>query len=302
MSENRMEIIWGTRLLDEGFTSIPNILIRNYRKLGIEHGEWGLICTLLTYKHDNRDPYPSRKSLADHLCCSEKQITKWTVSLKKKKFLRTGQRVNVKSRQWDTSVYNFKPLLDACLRLIGDKPLPDIESDYDVIWDEEENEPLVPQVAADSEPEVATDLEPEVATKKKKTKKKKENKNSQLVIKSEAIQQTISKSKKLTDRRVDIEDTYLAVKDSTGYSDALFISTLQKSARARINVPFGQYLLKAMINNMSEVTTDKSLKKKSANDLPVWIVNQQVVATSEELSDEQRQQATELLRALGELN
>src|SRR4051794_38254652 len=96
MSESsRMEIMWGVALLDEGFTSIPNLLIRNYRRISIEHGEYGFISQLLSYKHDARDPYPSRELLAENLCCSTRQIDKWIKSLKNKGLLRTGRRRNI---------------------------------------------------------------------------------------------------------------------------------------------------------------------------------------------------------------
>ena len=68
---DRLEAIWGHRLLDEGFLGIPNIIVRNYRKLGIEHGEFGFICTILTYKHDVKDPYPTEDKLAAHLNCCQ---------------------------------------------------------------------------------------------------------------------------------------------------------------------------------------------------------------------------------------
>lgn len=166
-----MEIMWGIRLLDEGFTSVPNLVIRSYRKLGIEHGEWGFICQLLTYKHDARDPYPSRRELADHLCCSERQIDKWVKSLRGKGLLKTGRRRNVHNKQWDKAVYSFRPLLDACLALVGEQGLPPAPEEFEIFWDDE-NEPHVPEVRMDSVPEVRMDRVPEVRTKKKS---KKEN-------------------------------------------------------------------------------------------------------------------------------
>lgn len=182
MSDTRLEIMWGTRLLDDGFTSIPNILIRSYRKLGIEHGEWGFICTVLTFKHDQNDPYPSRKTLAEHLCCSERQIEKWVSSLVSKNLLLTGQRKNSTTQKWDNRVFNFKPLLDACMRSIGDDPLPDAQPDFTIVWDKkkpsepevptDKKQPREPQVHTVSEPEVHAVSGPEVHTKKKRKKEK----------------------------------------------------------------------------------------------------------------------------------
>lgn len=185
MSENRMEIIWGTRLLDEGFTSIPNILIRNYRKLKIEHGEYGFISQLLSYKHDARDPYPSRELLAENLCCSTRQIDKWVKSLRTKGLLRTGRRRNVHNKQWDNAVYSFKPLLDSLLRLIGEQELPAPAEEFEVIWDDEtdKNEPRVPEVRMGSVPEVRMGLVPEVRTKRKS---KKENIKDDCLIEASA--------------------------------------------------------------------------------------------------------------------
>lgn len=44
-NENKkFNVIWGNEIPTEGFTMIPNVLIRNYRKLGIQHGEFGFLC------------------------------------------------------------------------------------------------------------------------------------------------------------------------------------------------------------------------------------------------------------------
>lgn len=121
---------------------------------------------------------------------------------------------------------------------------------------------------------------------------------SQSVIENEAIKTTVEKSKKLTDRLTEIETTYLAIKNNPAYSDALFTLTLQKAAKAKISVPFGQYLLAAMLNNMG----DQQQKKDK---LPEWLERQQLQQGEEvvdnELSEEQKLAAQDLLRQLGEL-
>lgn len=161
MSEQstRIEVIWGSRLLDDGFTSIPNILIRNYRKLGISHGEWGLICTLLTYKHDARDPYPSQETLAEHLDVTVRQIKKWVESLVDKKLLFVGRRRNSTTKVFGSAVYNFKPLIQAALQLVGEQPLPSGIED----WNIEYRDPSVLEVhVGPGEPEVHLAPVPEV--------------------------------------------------------------------------------------------------------------------------------------------
>lgn len=173
--DRRIEAIWGVKLLDEGFLSIPNILVRNYRKLGIEHGEWGLICTILTYKHDTRDPYPSQETLAEHLGVGRKQIEKWTKSLHEKGLILIGQRRNTNSKKFGNAVYNFRPLIDAALALVGEKPLPSpVQNEWEIEYkkpsDLEVGTVVDPQVGTDLEvgtamyPQVGTDSDPEVRT------------------------------------------------------------------------------------------------------------------------------------------
>lgn len=207
MAENRMEIMWGVRLLDEGFTSIPNLLVRSYRKLGIEHGEWGIICQILTYKHDTRDPYPSREDLADLMCCSWRQIEKWIASLKAKGFLKTGRRRNAYNKQWDNRVFNFKPLLDACMKLIGEEALPPTPEQFEIIWDDE-NKPCVPEVHVGSVPEVHVGLYPEVHTKKKS---KKENIKDDCLIEAASAEIAAARSESSVSLELEHDEIYSAL-------------------------------------------------------------------------------------------
>jgi hypothetical protein len=158
MQNHKITAIWGVRLLDEGFTQIPNLLIRNYRKLGIEHGEFGLICTILTYKYDTSDPHPSIQTLAEHMNVNTRQIDKWIKSLKNKGLIRVGHRVHADTRQFAENVYNFKPLINKLMELLGEEPLPESQADqYDVVYDDEPYEPEVrmePSVPEDHDPSV----------------------------------------------------------------------------------------------------------------------------------------------------
>lgn len=151
----KFEIIWGNEIKNDGFAMIPNVLIRNYRKLGIQHGEFGFLAALLTFKHDARNPYPSRKTLAEILDCSEPQITKWVTSLKKKGFLKTAQTRN-EDNTWNTPTYDITPLIQKLISFV--KPLiPEVKKN---------NEPVIPQVNEPLIPEVNDPVIPEVSTKR----------------------------------------------------------------------------------------------------------------------------------------
>lgn len=51
-------------LLDGGFTMVPNLLIENYRKIGLKDRHLILILCLLKYAYVNRRPYPSQETVA----------------------------------------------------------------------------------------------------------------------------------------------------------------------------------------------------------------------------------------------
>jgi PAS domain S-box-containing protein len=98
--------------------SIPVSLARNYRKLGMTHGEWGLLCTILTYKQGSKNPSPSEEALAHNLQCSTRQIRKWIYSIKGKNLLHVDRHRDDESK-WNTNNYNFNPLLHATDHLIN---------------------------------------------------------------------------------------------------------------------------------------------------------------------------------------
>jgi hypothetical protein len=66
------------------------------------------------------------------------------MSLKEKGLLRTGRRRNAHNKQWDNVVYNFKLLLDGLLKWTGEQPLPASTIYYEMVWDDEPQEPEVP--------------------------------------------------------------------------------------------------------------------------------------------------------------
>lgn len=166
--DSRIEMIWGTRLLDEGFTPIPNLVLRYYQALGIEHGEWGLICTLMSFKHDHRNPYPHQETLAEILNVSIRQVRKWTQSLASKGLLNLERRIHRTTRRLGSLVYNFEPLIEKTIEFGNENTVPTYEDDeYETVVEnpmssEFTEEPQVPFNASLPEPEVPQPAEPEV--------------------------------------------------------------------------------------------------------------------------------------------
>ena len=168
MEKNNVELVWGNRILDDGFSTVPKVLIRNYRKLGISHAEFGLINILITFKHDSRDPFPSQETLAKIFFAddyktgnSERAIRKHIESLKKKKLIRVGIRKDSLTKKYSSNVYSLEPLINKCISILGYET-PYQEKQYDVIWEDENPEEL--KVPTAQEPKVPTAQEPKVPT------------------------------------------------------------------------------------------------------------------------------------------
>lgn len=159
----KLEIIWSSNLLTRGFTGIPNLLVRHYRDLGIQHGEFGFLANLLSYKHDHNDPYPSQDTLAANMNCTTRQIRKWIESLTKKALIITNKVYNPSTLK-DRTVYNFQPLINKLLQLTTGEANSQIVQPYPVITPNGEQDNEGPHVPLDRGPHVPNDQEPGVPT------------------------------------------------------------------------------------------------------------------------------------------
>jgi hypothetical protein len=132
---SHIEIIWGTPILDEGFTSIPNLLIRHAAKL-MTPKEFQFICVLTTFKHDSRDPYPSQETIGRYLGIGERAVRKLVDSLEQKRLLKVGYRYIDGKRK--SAVYSIKPLIDCVLEIAGEARLPDEKPIEKIFWKTDE--------------------------------------------------------------------------------------------------------------------------------------------------------------------
>lgn len=62
--QEEMAITMENVLLDGGFTMIPNLLIENYRSIGLKDRHLIILLCLLKYAHVKRRPFPSQNTIA----------------------------------------------------------------------------------------------------------------------------------------------------------------------------------------------------------------------------------------------
>ena len=262
-----IEIIWGTRILDEGFTSIPNILVRNYRSLGIEHGEWGLICTLLSYKHDNRDPFPEQETLAGHLQVSVRQVRKWTDSLVDKGLLRVGRRRHNQTKQFGALVYNLLPLINRVLELVGDKPLSPSVDDFDIEYTS--SDPAVPEVPVGrTKPAV---LQVPVAFSTDKPRRDAENSIFLPAVSEVPHKRIIKKTSKTTTTKTTRARTNpnFRITRQNSHTKESIVQRIQ----AKIATHLPQHKSTDMTGETSRVTTDSVLNESLSHSVYDWSVS-----------------------------
>ncbi|MFA7468367.1 MAG: DnaD domain protein [Desulfotomaculaceae bacterium] len=113
---------FGTDLFIQGFTSIPNLLLKLYKNMGISDTEMMLVIQLFRLRTEDKNFLPSLKELGNVMQKNEEQITADLESLLQKEMLRVtdfyddGRHLVIKG-------YDFEPLFEklseiwACIRV-----------------------------------------------------------------------------------------------------------------------------------------------------------------------------------------
>lgn len=102
--------IWGD-ILDEGFTSVPNLLLRYRSILGIKPQHLSLIIDIMSFKWDIYSPFPSYTTLAKRAGVDERTIKRITQDLEELGFLIKEPRFDEISGAQITTIFDFRPLV-----------------------------------------------------------------------------------------------------------------------------------------------------------------------------------------------
>lgn len=138
--------IWG-EILDEGFTSVPNILLRYRSRIGLKPKHVMLIVDIMSYKWDSKYPFPSYSTLASRSGIEERSVKRITQDLEELGLLVKSPRFDEETGAQVTTVFDFRPLVQ---KLIGELNKGD-EYDEEVDFDDDEDEisvgMLIPEAA-----------------------------------------------------------------------------------------------------------------------------------------------------------
>ncbi len=103
--------IWGD-ILDEGFTSVPNILLRYRKNLKIKPKHLTLIIDIMSFKWDSESPYPSYSTLANRAGMDERSVKRTMQELEELGLLIRTPRFDKESGAQITTVFDFRPLVN----------------------------------------------------------------------------------------------------------------------------------------------------------------------------------------------
>jgi DNA-binding MarR family transcriptional regulator len=126
--------IWG-EILDEGFTSVPNILLRYRTRLGLKPKHIMLIIDIMSHKWDSESPFPSYSTLAHRSGIDERSVKRITQDLEELELLIKTPRFDDETGAQVTTVFDFRPLVQKLIDEMNrgeDETYSDDEEEYGV--------------------------------------------------------------------------------------------------------------------------------------------------------------------------
>ena len=122
MADYSIKARWGDELLDKGLTCIPNLVLDLYSKLDITSEELLFILLAFSFKWDERNPFPSCRTIAAKMGKKKRTVQAYAQSLENKGYLIRKPRLG------RSSELDFSPLLDAIKQQVTKNPAPHAES------------------------------------------------------------------------------------------------------------------------------------------------------------------------------
>ncbi len=106
----KLTVRFGDEILQAGFTSVPNLLLRYQARLEITASEFNFILQVWYHWWNDQDPYPSLATIGTRMGLSRRQVRRYSESLRDKGLLIVRERTTQGQGQV-TSEYDFTPLL-----------------------------------------------------------------------------------------------------------------------------------------------------------------------------------------------
>jgi hypothetical protein len=117
---SRLTVRFGDEILQAGFTTVPNLLLRYQVQLDITSTELNFILQVWYHWWEDKDPYPALSTIAQRMGASRRQVRRYSEGLRGKGLLVAHDRRQDGLGQV-TSEYDFSRLLERLRELYRDE-------------------------------------------------------------------------------------------------------------------------------------------------------------------------------------
>ncbi len=100
---------FGSDLVLEGFTSVPNILLKMYRRIGISDFQMMLLINLIRFRVEDRDYYPAPEAIAQYMQATPDSVKNELNDLQEKEIIAVSEYYDSEKNAVFKG-YDFEPL------------------------------------------------------------------------------------------------------------------------------------------------------------------------------------------------
>jgi len=112
--------IFGNKVMDHGYTGVPNILVRAQSRIGISTTQFNIIVQLLSYWiYPDRPPFPGKKELANRMGINPVTLRKNIAELEKAGLIKRVQR-KTSAGDYGSNTYKLDGLIKKLQSLVPD--------------------------------------------------------------------------------------------------------------------------------------------------------------------------------------
>lgn len=101
-SQYRTDKRWTPKLMEKGFTPVADAFLRHHAAMNISVPEAMLLIQIMSYKWNERWPFPALTTLAERMGCSVRYVRKLCQNLESVGYLKRHERVGT-SNEFDLS-------------------------------------------------------------------------------------------------------------------------------------------------------------------------------------------------------
>jgi predicted transcriptional regulator len=110
---------WGREVMERGFVTVPAILIRGQRRLGLSSTQLVILLQLMDWWTDpERQPWSSKETLSQRMKISERQLQRQIAELEKAGFVKREEKITNRGKRPNT--YNLSGLVHKLKELAPD--------------------------------------------------------------------------------------------------------------------------------------------------------------------------------------